>query len=659
MENPLNTQLEALKEVEEEEEEEEEVPELRYERQITELLVIILELNKKIDKLTLTTSREDDEYLETCSDFSDNQGRFPDQDHSTDSNCLGQPRPTSVLTSEACDLSRTLHRVLTDIEDTVRTHKTEIPHCGDDCEEEKAALACWEQVTQMIEEVERELAIDLNPELREERKQWEVDMECLRQKNQQLRDQFQGKDQELQSTLMAIGRIQQERDKLRLKADELLLFLHDVQQRESDPSSPSIARRVESDPTYNELKVSADKDPGFAFDRFMQSFQDCSNIQEFSRFFHVHEFNVTGVRIQDSVMEADKLRNSIDEWKERNNLLSRVLQECKGDGEQLSMLLSKHESNSTALHLALQYSEDCIEAYGKLLVKAQTIERHPDAGEPKVDSSIAQLRGDVARLRQGYTAMKQTILNLEDISPDLKRYQQGQAGFGGCVITPAGQELVLPGFSSPSPGILQRQSKGKKELQDDLMTVREDISWSKSQLNWTKKEKKDLEQKLQSQDAQDEAIILLHTHWQKERDDWLQEGPRTDCARQETKSASKSTTCNEELVSELTMISKREKHLRDQIEKLTVSLGRLIENNNHQTYRSDELATELRKTYRTELTSPRGDPTGLCMTVTQLLSLCMHSTSRQKIQLIYILQKHQEEIREPAEQTGVTDECYV
>ncbi|XP_072924630.1 colorectal mutant cancer protein-like isoform X2 [Hemitrygon akajei] len=591
----LKEEEEEEEEDEDEEDEQEEVAVLRYERQITELLVVILKLNRKIDRLTLTTSRVDDEYLETCSDLSDNQYpesrmcQFPDQDLSTDSNCPGQPCPTSLLAGEPCDLSGALHKVLTEIEDTVHTWKAEIPHHGDISEEEGATLARWELVAQTIEEVEQELDIDLSPELREERMQWELDMECLREKNQQLRDQLHGREQELQSTMMAVGKIQRERDKLRLKADELLSSLQNVQRTERDSSPPRVTGSPGSDTIGNEIVASVHKDPGFALEQLMQSFQNCSGVQEFSRFLLTHESNVVGVRIQDSEMEVDQLRNSIDEWKERNNLLSGVLQECKGDCERLSMLLGKHESNSTALSLALQYSEDCIEAYGKLLVKAETVGRQPDAGEPEVDSSIAHLRGEIVKLRQGYTAMKQTIINLGDISPNLKRYQQS----GNSEVMPVVRDLPSPGFCSRFPGRLQQQNKGKEELQQDLMAVREDMSWLKSQLSWMKKEKRRLEQKLQSQDHQDEAIKLLLTHWQEQRDEWLQEDPRTGCVRQETKSA----TCKEELVSEPTVVSLPEKHLRDHIEELATSLARLIEKNNTQKYRSEELATELKNTH--------------------------------------------------------------
>ncbi|XP_032903102.1 Usher syndrome type-1C protein-binding protein 1 isoform X2 [Amblyraja radiata] len=584
---------------------------LHYERQITELLVVILELNRKIDRLTLTSCREDEEYLDTGSDLSDHQSletsslQLPDWDHVAQSTYPGQPCQTSMPTGEPCDLSRTLHRVLTEIEDGVRTRKAEIPPRGDDCEAEEEARTRWELVTQTIEEVERGLGVGLSPEQQEERTQREEAMECLRARNQQLRERLHGKEQELTVATVAVGRIQLERDRLRLKADELLSSLHDVQQVESAPSSPSSVGRAGYNPISNEPGMTANKVPSFVFEQLMRTFQDCTvpGVRKISRFFQVHGSNVTGVGIRDSEMEAAQLRNSIDEWKEGNDLLSRVLQQCKGDCERLSMLLSKHESNSTALHLALQYSEDCIDTYGKLLVKVGSMETKPDAGEPEADDSVAQLRGDIVGQRQGFTAMKQTILGLQGMSPDLKRYQraeaeaEAEAGPARREMVPATQDPLSPAFSSRSPGMLQRQSKGKEEQQQDLLTVREDMSWLKGQLSWMKKEKKGLEQTLRSQEPQDEAVILLLTHWKEERDVWLREEPRTDRARKETKPVPTPTTYDEQLAAELSMISVRERHLRDQVEELAASLGRQIENNNIQKDQSEELAMELKRTH--------------------------------------------------------------
>uniref|UniRef100_A0A2K5CHL9 USH1 protein network component harmonin binding protein 1 n=1 Tax=Aotus nancymaae TaxID=37293 RepID=A0A2K5CHL9_AOTNA len=71
------------------------------------------------------------------------------------------------------------------------------------------------------------------------------------------------------------------------------------------------------------------------------------------------------VRIVEAQME--QLRGNIEKLKCFNRLLSAVLQGYKGHCEGLSMQLGQREAEATALHLALQYSEHCEEAYRVLL----------------------------------------------------------------------------------------------------------------------------------------------------------------------------------------------------------------------------------------------------------------------------------------------------
>ncbi|XP_012298947.2 harmonin-binding protein USHBP1 [Aotus nancymaae] len=71
------------------------------------------------------------------------------------------------------------------------------------------------------------------------------------------------------------------------------------------------------------------------------------------------------VRIMEAQME--QLRGNIEKLKCFNRLLSAVLQGYKGRCEGLSMQLGQREAEATALHLALQYSEHCEEAYRVLL----------------------------------------------------------------------------------------------------------------------------------------------------------------------------------------------------------------------------------------------------------------------------------------------------
>ncbi|KAM5187763.1 harmonin-binding protein USHBP1 isoform 3-T3 [Callospermophilus lateralis] len=69
------------------------------------------------------------------------------------------------------------------------------------------------------------------------------------------------------------------------------------------------------------------------------------------------------------IMESrlEQLRGSMEKLKCFNRLLLAVLQGHKGRCESLSMQLGQREAEATALRLALQYSEDCEEAYGALL----------------------------------------------------------------------------------------------------------------------------------------------------------------------------------------------------------------------------------------------------------------------------------------------------
>ncbi|XP_048415952.1 colorectal mutant cancer protein-like isoform X2 [Stegostoma tigrinum] len=653
--------------------EEEALTVLHYEQQITELLVVIAELNRKIDRLTMSTIREEDEYLDTFSDLSDtpyvenNSFLCPDLGQPTVSDCPGQPCQTSGSTGEPSELAHKLQQVLTELEETVRTRRTEIPQlCADPAEEEQSALTHWQLVTQTIEEVERELGVDLSPELQEERSQWEAELDCLREKNQHLSDQLIQKDQELWQTSTALSGIQQERDKLQLKADDLLSCLQSLQRNVtiSPPPSPvpSIAEtgKAGSNPVNTQPQAFVNNDPGFMVQSLIQ---DRSGIQDIFQLLCTYGSNVTRGRIQDSEREVDQLKNCIDEWKGHNEQLSRVLQECKTDCERLSMLLGSLESNDTALHLALQYSEECIDIYDMLLAEVETngssmqsqisealanwcvdkdgrlgrkdpeglpgtvggklienvhgIEsltidcQHQDSsvhtqhsiiGEPEGDNVAHRLKGDIAKLRGSYAAVMQTVLEVGDTPPHLKRYCEGTSRSHEAGA--AAQGLLVPGISVHSPRTVRQHKMEKKEVLQELMTVRDEMTWLKGQLSWAKKEKRDLEQMLRSQESQEEGAILILTHWQAERDVSLH--PTTACSKEETApEPNVFAMASDQLESELTAASVRENQLRERIEALVTSLEKLLRRNHVQKVQSEELASELRKTYSNMLTAYR------------------------------------------------------
>ncbi|XP_060702134.1 colorectal mutant cancer protein-like isoform X1 [Hemiscyllium ocellatum] len=658
--------------------EEEALTVLHYEEQITELLVVIAELNRKIDRLTVSTIREEDEYLDTFSDISDslyfenNTCLHPDPSQPTVSNCPGQPCQLPGSAGEPGELPQKLQQVLTELEETVRICRTEIPLCcADPGEEEQSALAHWSLVTQTIEEVEQELGVDLSPELQEERSQREAELDCLREKNQHLSDQLVQKDQELWRVSSALAGIQQDRDKLQLKADDLLSCLQSLQQNVTTSPPPSPFPSIMDTGTTGcstintELQALGNNDPGLMVERLIQSFQDCSGIQDIFQFLCRYGSNVSRVRIQDSGREADQLRNCIDEWKSRNEQLSRVLKECKGDCEWLSMLLGRLESNDTALRLALQYSEECVDVYGLLLAEVQTkgssleteiseaqanrcvdrggrfgrkdmegllgegggeaaedvhsidlpnTDHHHQgpteytqrslAGELEGDNTTNHLRGDIVRLRGSHAAVMRTVLEVGDIPAHLKRYGEGmsQSWESGAAV----RGLLVPGISAQSPRTVRQHKMEKKEVLQELLTVRDEMAWLKGQLGWVKREKRDLEQRLRLQKSQEEAAILLLAHWQAERDDCLQQQPTPVCSKEETApEPDVLTMASDQLESELTAVSTRQNELRERAEVLVTSLEKLLRSNHTQKVQSEELASELRKTYSNMSTAYR------------------------------------------------------
>ncbi|XP_049525466.1 colorectal mutant cancer protein-like [Dermacentor silvarum] len=77
-------------------------------------------------------------------------------------------------------------------------------------------------------------------------------------------------------------------------------------------------------------------------------------------------------RVREFEVEIERLSSKVEHLRCQNDLLQLALEESRGQCDRLSVLLGKHESNQTALQLALACSDRALEAFDALLALADT-----------------------------------------------------------------------------------------------------------------------------------------------------------------------------------------------------------------------------------------------------------------------------------------------
>ncbi|NWR23206.1 CRCM protein, partial [Emberiza fucata] len=391
---------------------------LRYEERITELHSIIAELNKKIDRLQGATIREEDEYSELRSELSQSQQEVNEDSRSMDQNSVSVPENQSTMVSadvdNCSDLNSELQRVLTGLENVVCGRKKSscslsVAEVDRHIEQLTTASEHCDLAIKTVEEIEGVLGRELYPNLSEERSRWEKELAGLREENESLTAMLCSKEEELNRTKATMNAVREERDRLRRRVRELQTRLQSVQA--TGPSSPSrltpanrpvnpstgelstssssndipiakIAERVKLSKTRSESsssdrpvlgsEISSIGVSSTVAEHLAHSLQDCSNIQEIFQTLYSHGSAISESKIREFEVETERLNSRIEHLKSQNDLLTITLEECKSNAERMSMLVGKYESNATALRLALQYSEQCIEAYELLLALAES-----------------------------------------------------------------------------------------------------------------------------------------------------------------------------------------------------------------------------------------------------------------------------------------------
>ncbi|XP_013911434.1 PREDICTED: colorectal mutant cancer protein [Thamnophis sirtalis] len=617
---------------------------LRYEERITELHSIIAELNKKIDRLQGTTIREEDEYSELRSELSQSQHEVNDDSHSMDQDQTSASLPenqSTIVTADidtCSDLNSELQRVLTGLENVVCGRKKSscslsVADVDRHIEQLTTASEHCDLAIKTVEEIEGVLGRDLYPNLAEERSRWEKELAGLREENESLTAMLCSKEEELNRTKATMNAIREERDRLRRRVRELQTRLQSVQA--TGPSSPGrltsanrpinpstgelstssssndipiakIAERVKLSKTRSESSASDRPVLGSEIssigvsssvaEHLAHSLQDCSNIQEIFQTLYSHGSAISESKIREFEVETERLNSRIEHLKSQNDLLTITLEECKSNAERMSMLVGKYESNATALRLALQYSEQCIEAYELLLALAESEQSLilgqfraagvGSVGDQTGDESITQM------LKRAHDCRKTAENAAKALLMKLDGSCGGAYAVTGCSVQP------WESLSSNSHTSCLPQQEEMAEL--------------KAQLYLLEKEKKALELKLSSREAQEQAYLVHIEHLKSEVEEQKEQRMRSlsstssnskdKSSKECTDGTSASLTLTElrsynesELTTELANALRREKKLKGRVQELVSALERLTKSSEIRHQQSAEFVNDLKR----------------------------------------------------------------
>uniref|UniRef100_A0A5F9C5F8 MCC regulator of WNT signaling pathway n=1 Tax=Oryctolagus cuniculus TaxID=9986 RepID=A0A5F9C5F8_RABIT len=619
---------------------------LRYEERITELHGVIAELNKKIDRLQGATIREEDECSELRSELSQSQhevnedARSMDQDQTSVSIPENQSTVVTADVDNCSDLNSELQRVLTGLENVV---------CG------RKKSSCSLSVAEVDRHIEQLTTAsehcDLAIKVRE----------------------LQTRLQSVQATgPSSPGRLTAPNRPVNPSTGEL-----STSSSSNDIPIAKIAERVKLSKTRSESsssdrpvlgsEISSIGVSSSVAEHLAHSLQDCSNIQEIFQTLYSHGSAISESKIREFEVETERLNSRIEHLKSQNDLLTITLEECKSNAERMSMLVGKYESNATALRLALQYSEQCIEAYELLLALAES-EQSLILGQFRaagVGSSPGDQSGDeniTQMLKRAHDCRK----TAENAAKALLMKLDGSCGgaftVAGCSVQPweslssnshtsttsstasscdteftkedeqrlkdyiqqlrndrAAVKLTMLELESihidplscdvKPRGDSQRLDLENAVLMQELMAMKEEMAELKAQLYLLEKEKKALELKLSTREAQEQAYLVHIEHLKSEVEEQKEqhtrslssggssggskEKPPKECA--DAASPALATCGESELAAEFTSALRREKKLKARVQELVSALERLTQSSEIRHQQSAEFVNDLKR----------------------------------------------------------------
>uniref|UniRef100_A0A8C1WDJ1 MCC regulator of WNT signaling pathway n=1 Tax=Cyprinus carpio TaxID=7962 RepID=A0A8C1WDJ1_CYPCA len=392
------------------------------------------------------------------------------------------------------------------------------------------------------------------------------------------------------------------------------------------------------------------------------SLQDCSNIQEIFQTLYSHGSAISESKIREFEVETERLNSRIEHLKSQNDLLTITLEECKSNAERMSMLVGKYESNATALRLALQYRYTHTHTHTRqtLITTAPRVVEYFNvcvmAGEQAGEESITQI------LKKAHDSRK----TAENAAKDLLTRLDGSCGAAfavtGCSVQPweslssnshtsstasscdtdfskddeqrlkdyvqqlkndrAAVKLTMLELESvhidplsydvKPRGDSQRLDLENAVLMQELMAMKEEMAELKAQLYLLEKEKKALELKLSTREAQEQAYLVHIEHLKSEVEEHQEQRRRSlnstgSSAGAKDKSGKDSgdspaislsdlrSLSDSDLAAELTSALRRSKKLKGRVQELVAALERLTKSSEVRHQQSAEFVNDLKR----------------------------------------------------------------
>ncbi|KAK3093091.1 hypothetical protein FSP39_010966 [Pinctada imbricata] len=684
---------------------------VRYEERVTELHSVIAELRKKIERHQINVIREEEEYEEDAAAHS-TKSNDGGSHHANDS----QANSLDILGN---DLNSEISRVVTELESAIDERKKSsgqvdeacntdnVPEQNDsDSVEEKALEAC-KQVE--VFEFEECTTPPLPPPrgLRPatfhpppppppnefpEPAYLQEEINSLRQDCGVLHETVQKQESELNLHKAAVGSLREERDRLRKKVQELHGILQHYDIQLSSPQHSRTATPTKAPTQHNadnrsqssneafpvakvaelkKLKTCANDRPVLGpeisssnqlpntkvAEHLVQGLQECSNMQEIVQTIYTSGSEMTDSKVQEFEIEFERLQSKIDNLKSQNDLLALTLEESKSQSDRLSVLIGKYESNNTALQLAVNYSDQAIEAYDVLLALIESelglvLTNSRVLGVSGGHRNFAQNPEEIAQLTQRSRNSRKIAENVakhllqkldrnymstasnpwEELS-STNRTASSHGSSSGCssedfnkadeqrlrefiqqvksdraAVKSTVMELESLHLDSPSVDS-GRGSDGPRidlenaVLMQELMAMKEEKTELKAQNYIIEKEKRAIELRLSGKESQEQAYMIQIEHLKAEvaeKDQLIHKDPTlAQVSIDDFPSTFTMGECRShdpvEITIELNNALKREKKLKARVQELVIALEKLSRNSEIRHQQSAEFVNDLKR----------------------------------------------------------------